>query len=90
LPTVATPAPRFAHFDASETIWTEMRTIPFNLSGHPAISVPVGEIDTLPMGLQIVGRKKDDATVLRVASVFEASTDHCITAPLQHKQWLPI
>ncbi|MGJ8618485.1 MAG: amidase, partial [Sulfitobacter sp.] len=26
LPTVATPAPRFAHFDASETIWTEMRT----------------------------------------------------------------
>ena len=45
---------------------------PFNLSGHPAISVPAGkDAHGLPIGLQIVGRWWDEATVLRVARAWE-------------------
>lgn len=44
---------------------------PFDVSGHPAVSVPAGLVDGLPAGLMIVGRRFDDATVLRVAHTFE-------------------
>jgi aspartyl-tRNA(Asn)/glutamyl-tRNA(Gln) amidotransferase subunit A len=44
----------------------------FNWSGQPAISVPAGWTkDGLPVGLQIVGRRLEDATVLRAAAAFE-------------------
>jgi aspartyl-tRNA(Asn)/glutamyl-tRNA(Gln) amidotransferase subunit A len=46
-------------------------TYPFNL-GAPAASVPCGFTrDGLPIGLQIVGRRFDDTTVLRAAAAFE-------------------
>ncbi len=52
--------------------WTPF-TYPFNLTGQPACSVPCGfGPDGLPVGLQIVGRWRDDATVLRAAAAFEA------------------
>lgn len=45
----------------------------FNLTGQPAASVPCGfTTDGLPVGLQIVGRYRDDLTVLRAAAAFEA------------------
>jgi aspartyl-tRNA(Asn)/glutamyl-tRNA(Gln) amidotransferase subunit A len=50
--------------------WTAF-TYPFNLTGQPAASCPCGFIDGLPVGLQIVGRWRDDATVLRAAAAFE-------------------
>lgn len=47
-------------------------TYPFNLTGQPAISVPCGFTSAgLPVGLQLVGRRFDDLTVLRVAAAFE-------------------
>jgi aspartyl-tRNA(Asn)/glutamyl-tRNA(Gln) amidotransferase subunit A len=47
-------------------------TFPFNMTGHPAASVPCGlTSDGLPVGLQIVGRRFDDAGVLRAAAAFE-------------------
>lgn len=46
-------------------------TGPFDVTGHPAISVPVGEIDGLPLGMMLVGRHFDDATVLRAAHACE-------------------
>jgi aspartyl-tRNA(Asn)/glutamyl-tRNA(Gln) amidotransferase subunit A len=47
-------------------------TYPFNLTGQPAASVPCGFTkDGLPVGLQIVGRRNDDASVLRVSAAFE-------------------
>ena len=46
---------------------------PFNLTGQPAATVPCGfDPSGLPIGLQIVGRWHDDATVLRAAAAFEA------------------
>ncbi|MDO7837387.1 amidase family protein [Sphingobium sp. HBC34] len=48
-------------------------TEPFSHTGHPAISVPCGFTSAgLPVGLQIVGRQRDDAGVLRMAAAWEA------------------
>ena len=48
-------------------------TKPFNLTRQPAISVPCGAVDGLPVGLMFGGSRFDDATVLGVASAFEAA-----------------
>jgi aspartyl-tRNA(Asn)/glutamyl-tRNA(Gln) amidotransferase subunit A len=51
--------------------WTPF-TFPFNLTGQPAASVPCGFTKGgLPVGLQVVGRRFEDATVLRAAAAFE-------------------
>ena len=50
-------------------------TRPFNITGMPAISVPCGFDERgLPVGLQIVGRPFDEATVLRAADAYEQAT----------------
>jgi aspartyl-tRNA(Asn)/glutamyl-tRNA(Gln) amidotransferase subunit A len=49
-------------------------TLPFNLTGQPAASVPIGfGDDNLPIGLQLVGRRFGEATLLRLASAYEAA-----------------
>jgi aspartyl-tRNA(Asn)/glutamyl-tRNA(Gln) amidotransferase subunit A len=51
-------------------------TMPFNMTGHPAISLPSGfDRDGLPIGIQLVGRFRADAALLRIAALFEASHD---------------
>jgi aspartyl-tRNA(Asn)/glutamyl-tRNA(Gln) amidotransferase subunit A len=51
-------------------------TLPFNLSGFPACTIPCGmSPDGLPIGLQIIGKPFDEATVLRVAHAYELSTN---------------
>ena len=56
--------------------WAEARTTaPFNVLGLPALSICNGfDADGLPLGMQIVGRPFDEATVLRVAHAYEAAT----------------
>lgn len=46
-------------------------TAPFDVTGHPACSVPAGLVEGLPAGMMIVGKRFDDATVLRVAHAYE-------------------
>jgi aspartyl-tRNA(Asn)/glutamyl-tRNA(Gln) amidotransferase subunit A len=46
-------------------------TFPFNLTGQPAVSVPAGMAGGAPVGLQIVGRRHADATVLAAAAALE-------------------
>jgi aspartyl-tRNA(Asn)/glutamyl-tRNA(Gln) amidotransferase subunit A len=52
--------------------WTQF-CYPFNLTGQPAASVPCGFAGGLPVGLQIVGRRLDDAMVLRAAAAYETA-----------------
>ena len=55
-----------------------VNTRPFNYLGLPAISVPCGftrEPDVLPIGLQLTGRRFDEATLLRVADAYERDTE---------------
>ena len=51
-------------------------TAPFDFTGHPAISIPCGKSDGLPVGLMLVGRHFEDATLFRAAHAFE-----------QHVKW---
>lgn len=48
-------------------------TSPFDVTGHPASSIPAGTSDGLPVGLMFVGGLFDDATVLRASHAFERS-----------------
>lgn len=50
-------------------------TAPFDVSGHPGLSVPCGTVDELPVGLMFVGERGDDATVLNAGAAFEAGVD---------------
>ena len=47
-------------------------THPFNISGNPAVTLPAGlHSDGLPVAIQLVGRRGEDAKLLRVAALFE-------------------
>jgi len=48
-----------------------VNTCPFNVTGHPAMSVPSGMSGGLPVGMMLIGRHWEDGTVLRVADAFE-------------------
>jgi amidase len=50
-------------------------TCPFNVTGHPALSLPCGLRDQLPVGMMLVGRHFDEPAIYRVAHAFEQSGD---------------
>ena len=50
-------------------------TRPFNLTGFPAMSLPCGFHDELPIGLQLAGRPFDEATLLRAGAAYQSATD---------------
>ena len=61
----------------------DLFTIPTSLAGLPGISVPAGLAGGLPVGLQIIGKALDEATVLRVAHAYEQSTEwHKLRSPV--------
>jgi amidase len=49
--------------------------IPTNLTGHPALSIPCGLSDGLPVGLMLIGRHYDESMLYRVAHAFEQAVD---------------
>ena len=84
LPIVATKIPPAgAPREESIARSTEMivNTAPFDVSGHPATSVPAGLVGGLPAGMMIVGRHFDDATCLRAAQAFETAVGGFPTPP---------
>ncbi|MBP2672590.1 MAG: Amidase, partial [candidate division NC10 bacterium] len=80
LPTTPIPAPRTDEREATvdgvrEDVraWLTRCTRPINLTGHPALSLPCGLTgEGLPVGLQLVGRHFDEATLLRLGRAYEA------------------
>ena len=59
----------------------DILTIPINLAGVPAISIPCGFDGGLPLGLQIIGNHFDEETIYRVAYAYEQQTDFAKQTP---------
>ncbi|MGG3468537.1 amidase [Neobacillus pocheonensis] len=74
-PTVPYPATEKDPSFEDGNIDISQRTIPFNVSGHPALTVSAGNTasENLPIGLQIIGSYYDEGTVYRVADAFQQS-----------------
>lgn len=56
-------------------------TIPANICGNPACSIPAGTVDGLPVGLQIIGRHHEDALLLDLARIVEHERPWPLVAP---------
>ncbi|RFU60616.1 Asp-tRNA(Asn)/Glu-tRNA(Gln) amidotransferase subunit GatA [Bacillus sp. V59.32b] len=76
-PTTPTPAFKIGEktSDPLTMYANDILTIPVNLAGVPAISVPCGFANGLPLGLQIIGKHFDESTIYRTAHAFEQATD---------------
>lgn len=59
----------------------DILTIPINLAGVPAISIPCGFDGDLPLGLQIIGKHFDEETIYRTAYAYEKATDFHTKTP---------
>jgi amidase len=75
LPTAITTAheraPDASRRERVERAFTVENTAPFNVTGHPAISIPCSEVNELPVGAMLVARRTDDRTLLRAARSLE-------------------
>lgn len=70
------PKPGASPQEITRRSWEATRnTCPFNVTGHPAISLPCGMEDGRPIGLMLVGRHYDEATIYRAAAAFERDGD---------------
>jgi Asp-tRNA(Asn)/Glu-tRNA(Gln) amidotransferase A subunit family amidase len=56
-------------------------TFPANLAGNPAISVPIGLVDNLPVGMQVIGRHHDEQLLLDLALAVERAQPWPLVAP---------
>jgi amidase len=81
MPTCVLKAPRYeAPADRLEAVAKDLasgtnpavyNTRPFNYTGHPALAVPCGKSDGLPVSMQLVGRFFDDPLLLRVGHAYQ-------------------
>lgn len=69
-----TAAPPVSAF-LEKSAWTPMRTIGFNLSGHPVLALPAGFVGGLPVGMQIIGPYNGEARICQLGDAFERATD---------------
>lgn len=77
IPFTATPippadCPRDVYVDRALNM--QANTCPFDVSGHPAFTIPCGSKDGLPVGLMLVGRHFEETRLIQAASAFEART----------------
>jgi amidase len=83
LPMKATPLPP-ADAPREEVVARALEmifnTCPFDVTGHPAMTVPCGLSEGLPVGLMLVGKKWDEPTVLRAAHAFEQTGTYSVKA----------
>jgi len=61
--------------DPIQMYLSDICTMPMNIAGIPAISVPAGFVDNLPVGMQIIGKPFSEETLLRIAFAYEQATD---------------
>jgi aspartyl-tRNA(Asn)/glutamyl-tRNA(Gln) amidotransferase subunit A len=59
-------------------------TVPVNLSGLPAVSIPCGfDANGLPIGMQLIGKHFGEGDLFRAAYTYEQNTDHHIKSPIR-------
>ncbi|NLI93463.1 MAG: Asp-tRNA(Asn)/Glu-tRNA(Gln) amidotransferase subunit GatA [Peptococcaceae bacterium] len=76
-PTAPTPAYKIGEISDPLTIYMgDVYTIPVNLAGLPAISLPAGFVNGLPVGMQLIGKHFDEGVLYRAAYTFEQNTDY--------------
>ena len=80
---IATPTSPTAAFrlgekteDPLQMYLADVFTVPANLAGLPGVSLPCGFSDGLPVGLQLVGRSFDEATLFRIGHAYQRATRH--------------
>ncbi len=78
---VLSTAPPFSAFTADKAVWTAMRTLPFNITGHPALSMAIGFHQGLPIGMQLVAQDHAEAALCQIGHAFECATDHSSQLP---------
>jgi len=85
---LVTPTMPFPAFKIGERVedplslyMADVFTVPINLAGVPAISLPCGFAGGLPVGLQIIGRHFDEASILRAAKAYEDATPYHEAVP---------
>ncbi len=61
--------------DPMQMYLTDVCTLPINIAGVPAISIPAGFSRNLPIGMQIIGKPFNEETILRIAFAYEQATD---------------
>ncbi|HEY2944397.1 MAG TPA: Asp-tRNA(Asn)/Glu-tRNA(Gln) amidotransferase subunit GatA [Vicinamibacteria bacterium] len=82
-PTSPGPAFRFGEktADPLPMYLADIFTVPANLAGIPGLSLPCGFADGLPVGLQLLGRPFDEATLLRAGHAYQSLTTHHLARP---------
>jgi len=81
MPTIPFTATAIPPADAAREVYVDMalnmqaNTCPFDVTGHPAFTIPCAGIDGLPVGMMLVGRRFDEPTLIRTASAFERACD---------------
>ena len=61
--------------DPLQMYLSDVCTLPINIAGLPAISIPAGFADGLPIGLQIIGKPFDEETILKIAYAYQQATE---------------
>jgi len=61
--------------DPLQMYLSDVCTLPINIAGLPAISIPAGFADELPIGMQIIGKPFSEETILKIAYAYEQATD---------------
>ena len=81
MPTTPMKATRLPDSDASPETITSLafepttNTSPFNSTHHPALSIPCGTVEGLPVGMMLIGRHYDEATLYQIGDLFERRFD---------------
>jgi amidase len=81
MPTIPFPATRIPPPDAPREVYVEaalnmqQNTCPFDVSGHPAFTIPCAKVDGLPVGMMLVGKHFDETTLLSAAQAFAGATN---------------
>jgi aspartyl-tRNA(Asn)/glutamyl-tRNA(Gln) amidotransferase subunit A len=67
--------------DATQMYLSDIYTLGVNLAGLPAMSIPCGLADNMPVGLHIIGKAWDESKLLNVAHKFQQATDFHLKTP---------